>query len=387
MVVISYNTKLIGESQDLINLRELLEWQRLVFNEASKEQFIESKNSIVILHSKVYNKVRKSHPKIPAQVVICAERECLAKYKSAKSNKHKKTKPHEKVKLSIQLDKRLYSIPKNDPFSIKITTANKRKTFKFQLYPKLKELLQKYKYCDPLIYENNGKLFISFCFDTRPKTKLKQKLTLGVDLGIRRSAAMSDGRIIIDRKFNKEKRKLRYLKRQLQSCRSKSAKRHFRKLKRKERNKNKNQSHLIANIILNTNADTIVLENLKSIKVKKYKYQNQNSISQVPLFDLRRIITYKAENVGKTTVLVCPSYTSKTDSITGKREGERRGCRFHATNGLVYDADINASINIAKLSKLPVSQGNLLDGQAIVTSPIVCKSLMLKDIGVLQAPG
>ena len=94
------------------------------------------------------------------------------------------------------------------------------------------------------------------------------------------------------------------------------------------------------------------------------------------MFELRRVITYKAENQGKTVLLVCPSYTSQTDCITGKREGERRGCRFYSKNGLVYDADINAAINIAKLSKLPISQplAGLTYGQANVNSPNVCKS-------------
>ena len=136
---------------------------------------------------------------------------------------------------------------------------------------------------------------------------------------------------------------------------------------------------------MKTNADTIVLENLKGIKKKKNKYQNKRSIGQVPLFELRRIITYKAENTGKTVTLVCPYNTSKTDSVTGKVEGERRGCRFYSKNGLIYDADINAAINIAKLSKLPVSQtSNLTYGQALVNVPIVCKSSASRE--VLQAP-
>ena len=103
------------------------------------------------------------------------------------------------------------------------------------------------------------------------------------------------------------------------------------------------------------------------------------------MFELRRIITYKAENMGKTITLVRPSYTSQTDSVTGKIEGERRGCRFYSKNGLIYDADINASINIAKLSKLPVSQTHYLTyGQVKVNSPIVYKPL--GSLRVLQAP-
>ena len=339
----------------------------------------------MVLHSKVYGNIRKLYPDIPSQVVIKAEQECLASYKSTKSNKHKLKSPIVKKNLSMRLDKRLYSKDKNDKYSIKITTTNGRQSFKFVVYPRLKELMDKYQYCDPLIYENNGKLFISFCFENKPKEQQKQKLALGVDIGIRRSVALSDGRIVIDRKFNGNKRKLRHLKDCLKSKGTKSARKHLNKLRHKEHNQNKNQTHLISNEVLKTDADTIVLENLKGIKKKKNKYQNKRNISQVPMFELRRIITYKAENMGKTITLVRPSYTSQTDSVTGKIEGERRGCRFYSKNGLIYDADINASINIAKLSKLPVSQTHYLTyGQVKVNSPIVCKPSASRE--VLQAP-
>ena len=367
--MLTYNTLLEGDTEAL---KLLLQKQQLVYNFASIQQFPEKKRSLPILHSKVYKNIRKSNPEIPAQVIIRAEQECLSAYRSIKSNKHKISKPIEKHSLSMRLDKRLYS--KSTYNSIRITTLNKRQTYSFVIYPKLKALMETCKHLDPLIFERDGKVYISFTFDTAPETKQKQKLALGVDVGIRRSVALSDGRLVIDKKFNGDKRKLRHLKDRLKSKGTKSAKRHLRKLKHKELNQNKNQTHLIANEVLKTTADTIVLENLKGIKRKKNRYQSKRSIGQVPMFELRRIITYKAENQGKTVLLVCPSYTSQTDCITGKREGERRGCRFYSKNGLVYDADINASINIAKLSKLPISQTiNLTYGQANVNSPNACK--------------
>ena len=382
--MISYNTQLLSNNQeDLNDLKQLLEYHRVAYNIASKEQFGQTKNSIVLLHSKTYSKVRLLHPTIPSQVVIRAEHECLSSYRTVKSNKHKLKKPIEKKNLSMRLDKRLYSKSKTDKYSINITTSNKRKSFKFVVYARLKELLDKYPHQDPLIYENNGKIFISFCFDNKIE-KIKSKLALGVDLGMRVSAACSDGRIIIDRKFNGDKRKLRHLKDSLKSEGTKSARRHLLKLRCEEANKNKNQTHCVANVILKTNADTIVLENLKGIKAKKHKFQNKRAISQVPLFELRRIITYKAENAGKSVILVNPSYTSQIDSLTNKREGIRKGRRFYAKSGLVYDADLNASRNIGNRSKLPVSYGNILDGQATVNSPIVCKSSASRE--VLQAP-
>lgn len=255
--MITYTTTILGECQDL---KSLLECHRIVFNHASKEQFPEQKNSLVVLHSKVYKNVRKQYPEIPSQVIIKAEQECLSAYRSVKSNKHKKTLIVKK-NLSMRLDKRLYST--KDKFSIRITGLDGRKDYKFVVYPRLKELLEKYPYQDPLLYVDGDRVCIAFSFENKQEPK-KQRLSLGVDIGIRRSAATSDGRIIIDKKFNGEKRKLRHLKDELKSKNTKSCRKKLRcSLRRKERNKNKNQTHLIANEVLKTNADTICLENLK----------------------------------------------------------------------------------------------------------------------------
>ncbi len=379
--MLTYTTKLIAPPEDLASLRQVLEWERDMFNRASKEQFPEKKRSIVVLHRKVYRNARQEMPQIPAQVIIRAIQSCLSAYRSSKSNEHTIKCPIRKKRLSLRLDHNLYSktskrLAVANKTSIKVTTSAGRKTFAFTLYPKLQAMLESGPYKDPLIFERDGELHIALTFDAAFKEPMEQRLALGIDLGCRVPAATSDGRLLIDKKYAKEKRRLRFLKRQLQSARdlgSRSAKRHLKKIRRKEFNKSRSQTHLLANAILQTDADTIVLENLKSIKVKKHKGQNKNRISQVPLYDLRRIITYKAGHMGKHVMLVCPSYTSQTDCLTGKREGERRGRRFYAKSGLIYNADINAAVNIVKLSKLPYSGPckRLLAGQAPVSVPIV----------------
>lgn len=367
---VSYSTRLVLKGkEDKQKLLKMLESQRFAWNECSKTKFNIKNNSIVELHAAFYRKFRDSNPEIPSQVIISAEQSVLSIYRSIKSNKRKINKAPEKKALSIRLDKRTYSY-KNGVFSL-ISLGNRIKCSIF-LYLKLQELINKYEFCDPELFVKNDEIWMVLTFNT-PDIKSPNKLALGVDLGCRVPAATSEGKLFIDRKFNAEKRRLRYLKRCLQSKsrNSKSAKRHLKKLKRKERNKNKNFSHHLANKILKTNADTIVLENLKSIKVKKHKYQNKNRISQVPLAELRSIITYKAPLKGKTVMVVSPSYTSQIDNRTGKKDGLRNGRRYIGKDGVILDADINAAINIAKRSKLPVSGSNAIYGQATVNSPIV----------------
>ena len=69
-------------------------------------------------------------------------------------------------------------------------------------------------------------------------------------------------------------------------------------------------------------------------------------------------------------VTVDPAYTSKND-YTGQKRGIRKGCRYYTTDNKVYDADWNASINIANRYsriknqngvELPVSFSTPFDG-------------------------
>lgn len=386
MAKITYNTKLIFKDEsDKKKLVDVLNAQMYVWNECSKMKFNHNlKNSLPELHGRFYQSFRQKQPEIPSQIIITAENSVLASYRSIKSNKHKISNPLEKKNPSVRLDKRIYSY-KGDVFSI--ISLEKRVKCSPHFYPKLRELFSKYKFCDPLIFLKNGEVWIAFTFDI-PETLPQNKLAIGVDLGCRVNAATSEGILYVDKGFNQRKRQLRYLKRKLQSKGkdSKSAKRKLRRLRRKERNINHNFSHNLAKcIIKDTKADTIVLENLKSIKVKKHKYQNKNRISQVPLFELRRILTYKALLNNKQVITVSPAYTSQIDHRTGKRDGGRVGARYIGKDGQILHADVNAACNIALRSKHPSSIRNYFAWQVVVNQPIVCKSCAEKSVEVLQA--
>jgi IS605 OrfB family transposase len=370
------NTKLIFKDEaDKQGIIKLLEAQLVAWNECSKAKFTINKNSIVELHAKFYKKFRKNNPHIPSQVVISAEQSVLSAYRSAKSNKHTLKRPPEKTKLSIRLDKRTYSY-KNGIFSI-ISLGKRIKCSPF-IYPKLAEYISSYRFCDPLLFVRGEDVYMSLTFDI-PTVLSKRQLAIGVDLGCVNFAATSEGILYQDKGFCFRKRKLRFNKRKVQSRGTKSARRKSRKLKHKEHNANRNFTHHLANkIIKDTNADTLVLENLKSLKVKKHKYQNKNKISQVPMFELRRILTYKALLHNKQVITVSPAYTSQIDHRTGELDGHRVGGRYIGKDGQILHADVNAACNIGLRSKLPCSIRNYYAWQATVNSPIVCKTSTLE---------
>lgn len=377
--MLSYNVKLnFNSKEDRERYLKTLESQRFTWNECSKCHFGSKQNSLIELHNKFYKPFREKYPKIPSNIIIHTIQEVLSSYRSIKSNKHKLKQIPKKKKLSIRLTKNTSTLKIHFNTITLTAIGGKRIKASFIPYTKLQKLINKYPICDPLIFERNKQIWLNLTFKI-PDIIILENNAVGIDLGINRIAATSEGIIIKDNKFNGEKRKLRYLKRKLQSAAdkgSKSAKQHFKKLHRKERNRNRNQTHLVANKILSiTNANVIILENLTKIKQNpknKYKKKFNNKISQVPFYQLRNFLEYKAKAHNKIVKTVSPYNTSRIDHITGRKEGERKGSRFYSKTGIIYDADINAAINIAKRSKLPISQTkNLTYGQVKVNSPIV----------------
>jgi len=330
------------------------------------------------VHNSTYHKCRTKFPEAPSQIVIRAREDVVATYKTIRSNKHiLKTYPIKK-NFSIRLDKRLYSLEKE---SVKLTTIGKRIICKLKLYEKLNELFQ-YEIKDPLIFVRKNKVYISLSFATS-KPVFNSNSCVGIDLGLNRIAVTSEGKILKDHEFIKNKRKIRYLKRCLQRKKkinlkkSDSARKHLRKVSKYEHNFSKNYMHHLANELLKTKYNTLILEDLTSLKDKdRGRFQN-NKLSQVPFFMLLTILVYKAQALGKRVETVNPAYTSQ-DDYRKIEKGIRKGCRYYASDGKVFDADLNASVNIAKRwgdkNKLPVSFVEPIDGFYRPNGQGVCQS-------------
>jgi len=377
MNIITYNVKIQGKYED--SLIKTLSLQRDLVNFCSKLHFGAKKNSIVDLHNKAYKNARLKYPDAFSQLVIRAEQETLGSYRTAKSNKHNLKQPINKHNLSCRLDKRAYS--KFTKQSIRISTIDGRKEFDLKLYPKIDNLFDRYTTADPLVFCKNDKLWLSVSFNIPEQVIAENKLAVGVDLGKRNLAVTSDGKLISGREFNKHKRRIRYNKRMLQSVGSKSSKHKLRKIRRKEYNFSKNYTHHVANEILDTGANIIVLEDLTKIKKKKNKYQNKNNISQVPFYLLRSILEYKAPLLNKKVTVINPKNTSKND-YRGIKPGIRKGGEYKTSDGLIFHADLNAANNIALKSKHPsllVDPINSFRRQGAVKHPIVDSQISIAN--------
>jgi len=369
----TYNVKLNFECQEDKNrLIETFKIHQNIWNYLSEYLFsTQIKLSAKILHEKTYHKCRKEFPESPSQIIIRAREDVISTFKTLKSSKHKIESSPVKYNYSIRLDKRLYTIRGN---SVKITTNGKKALCSFTPYPKLQELIEIYPICDPLIFVRNNEIWMAMTFNDT-KSPLIDNYCIGVDLGIKRTVVTSEALFVIDKNYLKQKRKIRYLKRQLNSKKKEnihkgkkgnSCRKHLRKIRRHEKNLTKNYIHNVVNKVLQTKANTIVIEDLSKIKSENKGRKFNNKLSQVPFYMFKQILMYKAQALGKRVETVNPAYTSK-DDFRGIESGKRVGCRYYASDGKVLDADLNASINIAKRwsikTKLPISYVFPSDGK------------------------
>lgn len=350
-IPLKLKTRTVEEKQQLM---ELLCLKRECFNYLSGELYkLEWKKllSLPRLHNLFYYKLKDKFPDLQSQVLIKVEQEVISTYKTIKSNKHKIDKAPCQKNLVLQLDKRLYSSMTDTSIKLPSIKDRKRIECEYVLYPRLKEFLENNTPHDPKFYVKNDELWLSIPFDV-PETVLKDESCLGVDLGIRCVASCSDGRIYQCKDFKKQKRKLKYLKRCLQKSGSKSAKRHLKKLKHKIRNFSKDYIHKLTNGILKTDKSIVVLEDLKGIKKNTattkegFKRKTHNRVfGDIPIYQIRQFLTYKASHLGKMVVTVSPKFTSQRD-CRGLDKGKRVGRRYYAVDGIQLDSDLNAAINI-----------------------------------------
>ena len=370
----TYNVKLCGEQQFTQHWLNLLSHITEAYNCCSlliKENNIPL--SLVPIHNQCYDILRDTFPMLPSQFIIRIQKEVLRAYKSKKSNKHKGEMP-QKHNLSVTLDKRLYSNFTTEGISMISDTPNKRKRFTFKLYPKIQEMLNAYVATDPVIFARNNELYLSIPFRIQGRMPQNDEC-IGIDMGMKRLFVTSEGLAFKDKDYLSRRRRVRYLKSRLKSKNTKSAKRHLKKLSRKERNLSKDMCHRAVNTLLkSTRASVLVMEDLEKIKEKTKKTKeghnrkkHNNMFSQVPLYLFKEILTYKAQLVGKRVETVSPMYTSQTDCRTNKRDGKRLGCRFLCSDGKVMDADWNAAVNIAQKSSHPLTMDVMpYDGRLII---------------------
>jgi putative transposase len=213
------------------------------------------------------------------------------------------------------------------------------------------------------VSEQAGHWYVSVQVEQEQTAPLNKGPVVGVDLGIKALATLSDGTVIPN--STPLKRRLKQLKRlhravsrkQKGSNNRKKAVHRLHKEYRRVNNQRANALHQVMTWLAKTRSD-IIVEDLNVTGMLENHHLAQ-AIADVGFAEFQRQLTYKADWYGSHVVLADrwePS--SKTcsgcgwvdeeltlaDRVFRCRNPQRRGC------GLVRDRDLNAAINLRRLA-------------------------------------
>ena len=183
---------------------------------------------------------------------------------------------------------------------------------------------------------------------------------LGVDLGIRNIATLSDDTSFGGQTLNAYRLKRHTTRRSLQSkadtgtkSTRKNVRRVLKRLSGKERRYQAWVNHRISKHIVETakeQGQAIALEDLEGIRDrtnKRLRTSQRGLHNTWAFYQLRQFIEYKAARAGVRVIPVNPAWTSQMCSSCG-HIGTRSRERFRCSNcGSVMHADVNGALNIA----------------------------------------
>lgn len=312
------------------------------------------------LHHKVYQPVRESTG-LKANHVCQAIRRVIGNAKAVKQI-------HKFRPTSISLDVRTFQYIE-ELQTVGVTLMCGRVKFKMSIGGYQIALLRGQKPKSATFCKSRkGDYYVNICVEIPTEPTGKTPRVIGVDLGRRDLATTSTGKSWSGKQIQNTRDRYSQVRANLQSKRTRSARRLMRRLSGREQRFQKWLNHKISQQIVSdaqsTNA-TIAFEDLtnirESLNQKPRTKTERRRTNTWAFYPLRIFTQYKANIAGIPVVLVPPAYTSQTCSrchhvhpVKGKsyRSSKLFKCE-HC--GFEHDADLNAALNIAALG-LSVSQ-------------------------------
>jgi len=337
------------------------------FNEAcnyiSQLAFENHTSSQVKLHHLAYYYLRE-HYGLSAQMAVRVVGKVVEQYRRDKSKLHN-FKPHS----AMVYDQRILSWKGLDKVSMLTLSGRLIIPIRIGTYQEVR-LNRIVKQTDLIL--RNDIFYLAVTVDAPEATPDDPIGALGVDLGIINLAVDSDGKFYSGKEIDKLREKIDTLKSVLQSCGTKSAKRHLKKLKGKESRFRRSVNHVVSKQLVTKAKDThrqIALEDLKGVGDSTVRKSQRRRHKSWAFFQLRQFITYKAKIAGVLVELVNPEYTSQTCpgcQHVSKSNRKSQSSFVCQACGFASNADLVGAINIASRATV-----NLPIVSTILTSPSV----------------
>jgi putative transposase len=203
-----------------------------------------------------------------------------------------------------------------------------------------------------LLFKDNA-FYLAVVVDAPKEPLLNPIDVLGIDLGIKNIAVDSTGECFSGDAIEKTRIKLGILEGDLQSCGTPNAKRHLKKIGKREARFRRDTNHCISKKMVAKAKDTssmIALEDLKGIGKNTTVRRSERRKHLSWGFDqLRQFIGYKAAIDGVPVAYIDPAYTSQECSSCHHISKSNRPTRDDfvcSCCGFSLPADYNAALNI-----------------------------------------
>lgn len=303
----------------------------------------------VALHHLTYYKTREMF-KLPANLAV------RARDRVAKSYKINRKKQHKFKQLSMDLDKRLFTLFRNGEFRASISTIYGRVKPKLAIGDYQRELLKNPVRDAKLVYRRDSKEFYLHITILIEIPEPEGSNPVGVDVGINNILVASNGFKVNGKPIEHRRRHFRNLRSSLQRKGTSSAKRRLKRLAGREHRWVNTVLHQISRAFVNSlnEGDYVVMEKLNGIRQRcKHRKQQRATFHSWAFRRLQQMIEYKCLERGIPVVYVEPNYTSQRCPRCGTvdRRNRRSQALFRCTNcGFQHNADYVASLNLAQLA-------------------------------------
>ena len=321
------------------------------FNEAcdyiSAIAFKEKCFSKFSLHKIVYYDVKEKFG-LTAQAVIRAIGKTVDSYKL-----HKKVQHSFRSTGAVVYDQRIMAFRGVDRVSLWTLEGRQVIPIVYGEYQKAKWFQRKGQ--ADLVYKK-GEFYLLVSVETEELPPIDPKGYIGVDLGIVEIASDSTGESFSGEVIESKRIRFAKLRKNLQACGSKSAKRHLQKVNKQETNFRRDINHCISKKIVEKAKRSrcgIVLEDLTNIRKRmKARKKQRSKMCSWSFAQLRQFLDYKAKMAGVPVVIVDPRNTSRRCSVCGyidKRNRKNQAEFVCRSCGFMDNADFNASKNLSFL--------------------------------------
>jgi putative transposase len=223
------------------------------------------------------------------------------------------------------------------------------------------------------ITRKNGRWYVAFLVEVEPESLPPTGYSIGVDLGVRQFATLSDGSHIVGPRPGRvaapatRRAQRKVSRRQRGSHRRRKAITDLARRREREANRRLDAARKAAKSLVDR-FDLIAVEDLKPSNMVRGNRGLGREISDQGWSQFLKCLEDKAESAGRRVVRVNPRNTSRTCFECGTVDRDsRKGPRFDCTAcGHRDDADVNAAKNILALARTGPSGANAIQ---VLASP------------------